>query len=209
MTAIWIIAAVVVAICLLLIAPLKAEVILRDEISVTVIYLVLKFKFPNVSPKQGQRPDTPKEHNAQKSAQLGYIKKLIDKKGFAGAVYELLDILQLLFKKFMRLLSHIIVKNFNLKIRVGSDDAAVTALEYGAVCAVVYPTLGLAESLLKFKKQKTDISCDYNSENSVLEMDATLKIRLIFLIMAGISLVLSYIKYAIGNNNKKDGVTNE
>ena len=209
MTALWIVSAVVAAICLLLIAPLKAEVILKNEISVTVRYLVLKFKFPNVSSKKGDEAKASKEQNAQKPTQLGYIKNLMEKKGLAGAVYELIDIFHLLLKKFMRLLSHITVKNFNLKICVGSEDAAATALEYGAVCAVVYPTLGLAESLMKFKKQKIDISCDYKSENSVLEMNAILKIRLIFLITAGISFVLSYIKHAIGNNNKKDGVTNE
>jgi len=206
MTALWIIIGIVAAICLLLATPVKAQVVLHDKISATVRYLFIKFKFHNLNPMIDDEPETAKGEEPDK---LDYIKSLIDKKGFSGAVYELCDIFKLIIKKVKLILPHIIVKNFNLKIRVGSADAAISALEYGAVCAIAYPTIGLAESLVKFKKQKVDISCDYNNENSVLEMNAILKIRLIFLIRAFSSFVLSYIKNTIGNNNKKDGATNE
>ena len=206
MTALWIILSVVVFICLLLVAPVKAEVVLQDKLSATIRYMFFKYKIHNVNPLLDDEPETPTEEEPDK---LDYIKELIEKKGFAGAINELCDILKLFLKKAERLIPHMIVSKFNLKILVGSDDAAITALEYGTVCAIAYPTLGFAESLVKFKKQKVDISCDYNNENSVLEMNAILKIRAIFLIKAFNSFVLSYIKKAIGNNNKKDGATNE
>ncbi|MDD4699360.1 MAG: DUF2953 domain-containing protein [Oscillospiraceae bacterium] len=205
MTALWIILGVVVVICLLLLAPVKVEVILQDKLSATFKYLFIKHKIHNVNPLLDDKPEIPAEEESDK---LGYIKELIEEKGFAGAITELCDILKLFLKKAERLIPHIIVSKFNLIIQVGSDDAAITALEYGAVCAVAYPALGFVESLVKFKKQKIDISCDYNNENSVLEMNAILKIRLFFLIRAFNSFVLSYIKNAIGNNNKKDGATN-
>lgn len=206
MTALWIILGIIAVICLLLVTPVKAEVVLQDKITATIKYLFFKHKINNVNPGLDDEPETPKGAEPDK---LDYIRELVDKKGLAGAINELCDILKLILLRIKLLIPHIIVSKFNLKILVGSDDAAITALEYGAVCAIAYPTLGYLESLVKFKKQKIDISCNYNNENSVLEMNAILKIRLIFLFKAFNSFVLSYIKKTIGNNNKKDGATNE
>ena len=208
MAALWIILGVVVVICFLLLTPVKAEVILQDKLSVTIRYLFFKKKINNVNHGLDDQSETNKGEEEEPD-KLDHIKNLIEKKGFAGAVSEMCYALKLAFERVNIILRHIIVPKFNLKIFVGGGDAALTAIEYGAVCAVVYPILGLAESQLKFKKQNVDISCDYNNENSVLEMNAIIKIRLIFIIKAFNSFVLSYIKKAIGNNNKKDGATNE
>lgn len=94
------------------------------------------------------------------------------------------------------LLSHITIDHLYLKIICAEFDAAFTAISYGAICSAVYPLLGIIENKTKVKNGAFNlkIGCDYNSKKSLYDFNITLKLSLIFALIAGIRFL---------KNNKK------
>ena len=77
-------------------------------------------------------------------------------------------------------------------ITVASDDAAKTAIEYGAVCSAVYPVLSLLYSKANIKYKQIDIKSDFNTEKSIFMISLTVNLQIIFLIITGIKVFKEY-----------------
>jgi hypothetical protein len=69
-----------------------------------------------------------------------------------------------LLKKYGEWISkHLHVEIFTLNVRVGSGDAALTAISYGVLSAVLYPLIALIKSHFKIEKESIAIDADFAS----------------------------------------------
>lgn len=110
------------------------------------------------------------------------FKKLFKNRSLKEALNSAADILCTLFKKARFVIKRVRIEQFRLYIKVASDDAALTAIEYGAVCGIVYPALSLIADNKKGIDENINISCDYNSESPQLEFYLKASLRLIYLL---------------------------
>ena len=104
----------------------------------------------------------------------------------------------------------ITVLKLHLNIICAEEDAADTAISYGACCAVVLPIASTISSLTVIKKdaEKINISCDYTSEKGSISFDIHFFVRIYALLSAVIRFGLSRAKrkpitQQKNNKNKK------
>ena len=144
--------------------------------------------------------DTPETEKKQPNKVANYFKKLFgidtltnatkvkenaESKGISDSVNQVVTVISLLLGQLIWLLSKIRVKRFHILAICGGDDAADAAMEYGYVCAAVYPLVGYIDAHLNTKKNATDVQIGCDFENDVyFEIDFIAKLRLIHIVRA-------------------------
>lgn len=88
-----------------------------------------------------------------------------------------LDLLGGLFRDFKR---HLYVECFRLRLLIATDDAAKTALAYGAVCPLVYETGELALQAKRVKKENVNVSVesDFLADKPEIDAELALSVRI-------------------------------
>ncbi len=117
-------------------------------------------------------------------------KEPVKEKEERGAKQKLLETVKLLagqvrgwLLRLKRLLQHVHVHRFALQIKVSEADAAVTALEYGTVCGVVYPLLSAINGVVRLPMDEVCIWCDYETQKADLKCFGKASIRPIWILM--------------------------
>ena len=95
-------------------------------------------------------------------------------------------------KKFLR---HIFIKKVNLNINVVGQDAAQTAIEYGAVCSAVYPVLSFVQGLGNVSYEKIDVKADFEGKESFISFSAKIKAKIIFILIVAYGIFSEYKKF--------------
>lgn len=114
----------------------------------------------------------------------GTLQKIIKKLGFKRTL-ELLFSKELgIWRRLGYVLKKLTITKFSLNATVASDDAAQTALLYGAVCGVLFPVVGFLETVMDFKEDNMKIVCDYEQNSPCLYFFGEVRIRVIYLIIA-------------------------
>ncbi len=98
--------------------------------------------------------------------------------GFTGAVRMMVDSATALVKNVWRLLEGAKIRKLKGEIRVTGQDAAEAATNYGQVCAVVYPFLGLIGNQMQFVRPDLKIHCDYEATEPLIRLSAKIYITL-------------------------------
>lgn len=106
-----------------------------------------------------------------------------------------------IFSKIKYLLKKTVIKKLNLHITVAGEDAAKTAIEYGSVCAVLYPVVAFLETIITVKKDDIKIECDYENKTPKIYLFINLKIRIITLLILVLKLLPTIKKFT---NEVKD-----
>ena len=119
--------------------------------------------------------------------------------GFAGAVREIFGFAGQVLKKIKKRLKHFFIKKVCVNIVIAGDDAAQTAVEYGAVCGSVYPVLAFLESTAVISLKKINISSDFYSGNSDFSFSLDAGARVIFLIMTLFDIFSEYNNFKMRN----------
>lgn len=124
---------------------------------------------------------------------------------------ELLDILSLVTalvrqvkKKFFKYLK---IKLTKIKIKVGTGDAATTAIAYGAVTQSVNVLFPLLEEVKNFSFPKDDdmnISCDFTAQESEIDIHVFFSISLWRLLRFGAACFFELIKYFFKSQERKE-----
>ena len=86
-----------------------------------------------------------------------------------------LDLLGGLLRDFKR---HLCVECFRLRVLIAADDAAKTALAYGAVCPLVYEAGELALQTKRVRKENVNVSveCDFLADKPEIDAEFSLSI---------------------------------
>ena len=154
-----------------------------------------------VEPKEDTekpKPDTESDKKAKKQTEKAFD-KLKKKLGFAGAVKEIFGFIKAVLERLKGSLKHIAIRRLCLDIKVASGDAAATAVEYGAVCAAVYPVLTFIDGILNVKMKSINVTADFNSDNSDFGFSAVVRVRIIYLIVMAFGVFSEYNKFKTRN----------
>ena len=143
-------------------------------------------------------PDTESDKKAKKQTENAF-NKLKKKYGFAGAVKEVFAFVRAVLERLKRKFKHIAIRKLCLDIKVASENAASTAIEYGAVCAAVYPVLAFLDGILNVKMKSINVTADFNSNNSDFAFSVIIRARIIFLIIMAFGVFSEYNKFKTRN----------
>ncbi len=147
---------------------------------ITVFNSEKKHKIKVSDKKQSAKPQKKeKKENAFKKI----FKEKSEKEGTFGAVKFFFDEVKTVISKTGKLLKKFKIRDFRLNITVATDDAAKTAIEYGAVCTAVYPTLSLLSEKADIDIKKVDISTDFNKTAYDTSLSFFAKTKLIYLVV--------------------------
>lgn len=125
--------------------------------------------------KAEQQRSAPKKEEKKENV---FLKEL----GLSGVVNLFTKLIELASGVLKDLFAHIIIKSFELSIKVAGKDAADTAIKYGKVCSVVYPLTSALIRSMKYTHYGVDILPDFNENaESKVEFFATLKTRVFHL----------------------------
>ena len=136
--------------------------------------------------KEAKKHD--KEHGVKEKKSLSDILDII------GMVKNIVSVV---IKRFFK---HLRVDVARLKIKIATGDAATTALAYGAVSqAAMYLFTVLAPVKgFSFPKEKdTDISCDYLSDTTTIDIKISFSIRVWHVFHIGFGALGEFIKHKI------------
>lgn len=162
---------------------------LRAKVMLFTIYDVNKKK-EEKAPKKDKKPSRISAYfqrlfGIDTLTDAANVKGNAEEKGISDSVNKVVTVFSLLLGEIVWLLGKIRVKRLHVLAICGGNDAADAAMEYGLVCAAVYPLVGYIESNLNTKKNASDIQigCDFENE-AYFESDFTAKLRLIHIVRA-------------------------
>ncbi len=177
-----------------LICLIKLEFIAHYSDKLTLKLRVLFLTFTLVPKKE--KSETTKQKKAKRKKKKSdnkqkdkdsYVKKLSEKKGVEGIVSMVIDLAKLAASTLKGIMSHTVIKRFDIKLTVVGDDAADTALKYGKICSVFYPAVTIVCESAKCKDYSLDVTPDF-SDDAVSKVygDFRFHIRVFYVLKYGL-----------------------
>ena len=157
----------------------------------------LKFGFINMLSSSTKNRLKQKNSKSEDSVNAGYFKRLVKEKGYSAAICQLISITKIIFTEIEYFFSKIKIRNFICRITVAEEDAAITAISYGAVSAAVYSLTGFLHSSLDFDIKEISIKENYDIKKGCFNLSFSAKMKVLYLLIIGIKLLIKFI-------NKKD-----
>lgn len=178
---------------ILLLCPVVITADLNREPEFFLKFLFFKFRlYPRVkkekkSKKQkGQKNKAETERKKQNKSKPKGISYYIDKYG---------DIIKSVISAAKKLLAHISIGRLDVSVTVGGEDAATVAVEYGAVCAVVYPICSMIESNVDVKESSISIKPDFDAKTSSGTLYVDVRIKAFHVLATVFGLTYRLIKF--------------
>lgn len=182
-----VLAAIAALIAVILLLPVRVIIKYGDDGEVKLLYRFLGKTF-------GESPDpnniivksAKKITGISKIDSIGTVKGSIDDMGVSATAGQIVDILMSLLGRVVWILKYCVAERLHIKAVCAGDDAAEAAMEYGAVCAVVYPLVGYFETVMRVRESgfDVDVTCDFESADTVFELDTVLRVRVFYVIRA-------------------------
>lgn len=141
---------------------------------------------------------TKKEKKDKQGKKKKSFKNFFKGRSLGGKLSAVFNILKEILNKAEFVLKRSKIEKFELDVTVSGEDAAVTAIEYGAACAVVYPAVSLILNYNKSLKETINIVCDYKDTKPTLQFYGVVSIRLIHL-LAVLSVLPTILKNVKGD----------
>ena len=201
MIALYIIGGLIVLLCLCLLLPIAVKLCYDGEFAykVKIAFVTLNFD-KKKKPKQKKKNPKSKE-TKPKQTPKNFFEKLKEKNGFAGAIKETFGFAKSCIKAVKKQLKKIKFKDVKLLINVVGENAAMTAIDYGAVCSAVYPVLSLLNSVNKnIEYKKVDIKADFEGTKSKIEFSLNIKTSIFVLLTAGLKILNEYKNFSLRND---------
>ena len=195
MTALFIILAIAVLICLLLLCPITVKATYREEFAVVVSYLFFRFRFPGPESDESQmEASEAEEEKTEDSGIFGKYKEMLKRKGLSGLLSLLSEITRALKKASKRLLRAVVVRELSLQLFVVGEDAADTALRYGKTCAVVYPAVSAILHAFRYHHYTLEVQPDFSGGETRIDGRAVLRIRAFSALSIALGLAVDALK---------------
>lgn len=177
----YILIAVFALIFLILMLPIGLKASGVGDMTVVLKIGFVKIRLYPPAPKKKKKVKTEKKVEKTKKDEKK-SKSLLKEKGLdwiINTVKRASRLAQGVLKDFF---GHIIVKDLRLDIKVAEENAADTAVKYGACCSAVYPAVGVIVRAVRFKKYSVSIIPDFDEgAKSEVNFLLDIKIRLVWL----------------------------
>lgn len=195
----WIIVGAIFAVILLLSLG-RVTVIFdyKDDLILTVKYLFIPImKIPADKPKKEKKPKKAKK-SAKKKDEAENSQKSEEKPKKKLELADILEIAKLAVnsvgKPLKKIIKRTIIAHLSLNISVGGEDAAKTAISFGATNFAVGSALGWLDTFFTLKKpDDINITADFASEET--KIDCYCEIKLV--LAAGIAFFFTFVGRAI------------
>lgn len=171
----------------------------HDIVELEVRYLFFKFKLlpwekKEKAPKEqkAEQPQKPAEEKKPKGkpAKPNPLKTFWQNEGVDGVIALLRETAAAVSGMFRGVFRHVIIDQLFVQMHIGSGDAAQTAVDYGKVCAEVFPALGTICSVMKVRRYDADISPDFLANQNETELHTVITLRPIFVTNAAVVMLV-------------------
>lgn len=203
--ALYIFAAVLLLIAAILLLPVSAYLEYNND-----FFFDFKFSGINVFSSKKEKKQTAKKSTKKTVKKTPPQEKkenqfktsfeiLKKKKGFSGAVKEIFALLNDCLKHLGFLLKTFKFRKVEFNLNVATENAAKTAIEYGALCSAIYPTLSFFQSIGNVKYKKINVKSDFESQKANFDFSLAINSQILFLIIAAFKVYKEYKKFSIRN----------
>ena len=208
MTAIYIICGIFLFFFILLLIPAGAEISYFDKFKITLRYAGIKVYDSDKKEKPPQQAnishyDHESKPHKGKSKKQNFISKIFAQKGKIEGIKFCFRLIKVALSKIIWVIRKIKFRELFLDITVSSDDAANTAVTYGAVCATVYPVINLIDCNTSLGVKKVNIHTNFDKTSPEIKASVRANTRLIYAVIAAVSLLLPYLR--IKKESDKNG----
>ncbi len=197
MIALIILGAIVGILLILLLLPMTVDLTFDSKLMLKIKYLGITLfdnqkRVPVKKSKKKKSKSTSKDDAPAKKD--GFVKKTYKQKGLLGTINYFSDILVIVIKKLWWVVKRLKFRRFKLDIIIATADAADTAMQYGKICAAVYPIISLLQSVNDFKAKNINISADFDKTQSQFKTSIFVKTQVIYLLITVIGILVQFLK---------------
>ena len=203
---------VVLLLLLLLFVPIYARITydgeLRARIWVLGVPMTLlpsedKPKETTSAPKKSKKSDKP----SKSKELLGEISRAFKEDGVSATLQYLTELARLAGQAIGRALRGVVVDQLKLELLVSDGDADTTAIRYGQVCGVLYPTLTAIAGAVKVKKRDVRVEPNFLTEKSAVGADVRLHVWVYRVVGAAIMFLVRFL--LLKGDDNSDRITNK
>ena len=153
---------------------------------------------PKKEKKEKDKEEKPKEEKKEpeeeQPAKPNVFKEVIELRGFDGAIDLLSEFASLLGKFGNGLAKHFVIRKITVDYAVCGDDAADTAIKFGAISASIFSLLGVIGSYSKIKKRNVNITADYTGSEDSQNVYIHMSYRLLSLIAVALAALKDFLQ---------------
>ena len=182
-----VLAVILLLIAVILLLPVRVIIKYGDGDEVKLLYRFLGKTFgENPDPNNIIVKSAKKLTGISRFDSIGTVKGSIEDMGVSATAGHIADILMSLLGRVVWILKYCVAERFFIKAVCAGDDAADAAMEYGAVCAVVYPLVGYFQTVMRVREKgfNVDVTCDFESADTVFELDTVFRVRVFYVVVA-------------------------
>lgn len=108
------------------------------------------------------------------------IKKTVSDSGVSYTLKQVGDVLISLLRQLVWLLPRCRVRKLEVRAICAEGEPDEAAMEYGKLCATVYPIVGIVDNIIPINRRKLllDLRCDFEAEKSDFALTAVIRARL-------------------------------
>lgn len=213
MIILYILGGILLLLLLLLSVPVFFSFEFRESLSFKLKYgfvdltkfITSKEKTEEEKPKKKtkKKPEKKTDENAEDKPKSNFLKDCIKANGVGGFLGIVKSLLVIVTKRVAKIIRAIHLRECDVYLCVGGEDAAQIAEQYGKICAVLYPAAQILFKFFHCKKGRTTVDLNYKSEESLVIAEGKLRVFPIALIFQGICLIVQSVPYILKLVTKK------
>lgn len=211
MTAVYIVAGVLLLIGILVLLPISVFFKFDGGIEFSVRYMrfIKIFSYPK-SPekKEAEIEDEDEDENAEDTPQKkkkNFLAEDFERLGVRNFIKAYTPAAKELIKRLFWFLKRIKFKIFILDLTVATDDACDTAVEYGKICSLLYPVLSVIRENTNTKMKRININADFNKTSYDFMTEISASVKPVFAIIALIKIYGIYKSLKNGKFTSEEG----
>jgi len=155
-------------------------------------------------PKKKKKTEKKKEpEQTEEKPKNNFLKDCIKANGVGGFLKIIRSLLVIITKRVAKIIRAIHLKECDIYLCVGGDDAAQIAEQYGKICAILYPAAPILFKFFHCKKGRTTVDLNYKSTESVVIAEGKLRVFPIAVIFEGLRLIVQSVPYILKLVTKK------
>ena len=206
------------------IASIKATVTVAysDEVSLSV--KVLFFKIKILPSKDGKKVRGMSEKKAKKirealqkkekkkaleKKEKDEAKKIKDKKSILEIISNVKLITSIVLTVIKKFFGHLKIKITRIKLVVASDDAATTAVAYGAITQslnILLPALESVKTFKGIKRSEIDVRADFLQDSPTIDIEISFSIRVWHIFHVAFSALGKFIKHKFSSETNTNHI---
>lgn len=177
---------------LLLLLPFKVYAEYSGGFHIRLYFAGIKIYDSRKKRKSDKGSSQPPREQAAKSPKV--FERLRERLGTREAFNYCLELIKAAAERLKKYFRHLRFHFFNMRLIIGTEDAAETAVLYGAVSAAAYPLLSRLLSLTGCSAENIDISADFDNADISFNISAAVSSQLVFLLAAAFAGFCEYKK---------------